>query len=527
MASIYSGLTKSMNISINRVFKSIAKNWRSYILYVAITLPVLVVFIVTSVSFYSTPLNYDEAYNLQVSAHLAKEGTYSTNGSVFDGTPKPFDPYISTGPTLLLPIALVFKIFGVDVWQFRIVLNIIYLGFCIVVVWVVSKATKRRKVTTLESYLYGNFALLLCLAFLGNAIVGQYGYLFSTALGEPLGLFFIVLSILLLQYGKVRSAALVLGLAVLTKLLLVLLVPFFLVGLFINNKLGLVGKLKHTMITALLIAAPSVLFEVYKFISFGLDPSQYLTNVKEFIKFFKVGGGDPSVAITPLSIMIDRTKSLLTVDYSQFNLTSMIIAGLILLAVFRLIVFCFKTDIFKRAKASMAGINFPVIYVVFGTLIWFGWWLVVSGSPLTRYALIPVTLLIITCVSLMYAKRPAGKFELLAIIAITILLSIVTIINNKTKTTLSSQRESSAKVIKAFGDRQLYHFDWWQNPEVQFLTNKTSIPYDFDSIPKTTVWVLASNLQKSKNKYGYDGAMALCDDVIKIDYYQICKIYGK
>jgi len=66
-------------------------------------------------------LEYDESYLLVVIRNIASGGGYVDDGVSFFTTGEPFHPYISTGPTLLLPSALVWKITGGSLMATRLV----------------------------------------------------------------------------------------------------------------------------------------------------------------------------------------------------------------------------------------------------------------------------------------------------------------------------------------------------------------------------------------------------------------------
>ena len=68
--------------------------------------PALLVFVLHLVWVIGEPLSFDEAFNLQVPLNLALGNGYQT---WFSG-PHPFDIRITTGPTVLLPIAPVLTI---------------------------------------------------------------------------------------------------------------------------------------------------------------------------------------------------------------------------------------------------------------------------------------------------------------------------------------------------------------------------------------------------------------------------------
>lgn len=62
---------------------------------------------------------FDEGLNVSTAATLAREGVYALPNS--DG-PRLMDPAIQTGPTVLVPIALVYRLFGVGIMPARLVM---------------------------------------------------------------------------------------------------------------------------------------------------------------------------------------------------------------------------------------------------------------------------------------------------------------------------------------------------------------------------------------------------------------------
>src|SRR5690242_17423049 len=85
--------------------------WNDYILLAAIFFCLFLIDL-------SLPLNFDEAYNLQVPLMLRKEQKYDTlyHARSFDGFTT-----ITTGPTVLITTYFVFELFGVRLLRARIV----------------------------------------------------------------------------------------------------------------------------------------------------------------------------------------------------------------------------------------------------------------------------------------------------------------------------------------------------------------------------------------------------------------------
>jgi 4-amino-4-deoxy-L-arabinose transferase-like glycosyltransferase len=70
-------------------------------------------------------LHFDEAYNLHLARTLAFTGVY---GVQVNHTIEVFDPYVSTGPTIVAPLAIAMTLFGSDIQVVRVLLA---LGFVV------------------------------------------------------------------------------------------------------------------------------------------------------------------------------------------------------------------------------------------------------------------------------------------------------------------------------------------------------------------------------------------------------------
>lgn len=98
------------------------KKHKSKIVMVVTLLSILTVITTATRTITTQPLLADDAFNLQVPYNLVKIGSYASFGAVWEGADKVFDPYLTTGPVISLPITLVFKIFGIGIVQARIVM---------------------------------------------------------------------------------------------------------------------------------------------------------------------------------------------------------------------------------------------------------------------------------------------------------------------------------------------------------------------------------------------------------------------
>ncbi len=122
---------------------------------------------------HNPPLSYDEGYVLQTPHNLLTRGFYGTWAKSWN---LPFDTYTSTGPTVLLPVAASFAVFGEGVVQARMVV-VIYGALAASAGYALFRLTLSRSLALLA-------ALLLALSL--------YPYQRSV-LGEVPGLFWLLL----------------------------------------------------------------------------------------------------------------------------------------------------------------------------------------------------------------------------------------------------------------------------------------------------------------------------------------------
>jgi 4-amino-4-deoxy-L-arabinose transferase-like glycosyltransferase len=145
----------------------------------ALFIPLYLIF--TVAYSYILPLGFDEAYNLQEPRNLISQGFY---GSQVRGERVLFDPFISTGPAVLLPIAGSFRLFGDTI----IVARIVMFSYHLVMVFLFCYLVKKW---------YGKNATGLALLVL-MTIPGQF-FLAVSVLGEVPAMMFFLAGIALLD----------------------------------------------------------------------------------------------------------------------------------------------------------------------------------------------------------------------------------------------------------------------------------------------------------------------------------------
>lgn len=177
---------------------------------------------------FRAPFGADEAYNLQIPQNLVRGGGYSTDLSVWLRPAKStaFDPNISTGPTLLLPVALLAKILGTAAWTYRLVPMGAYLAL------VACGVLVGRRV---HHTLGGAVAGLAVVAASPAAASWPNSPLFGA--GDVLGEFTMgaLITGAALMLRRPRIAGALVGLAIMTKFLAVIVVPAFAVALTLDR----------------------------------------------------------------------------------------------------------------------------------------------------------------------------------------------------------------------------------------------------------------------------------------------------
>lgn len=472
----------------------------SYSLY----LPFLFLFIGGIFFILNVGFDFDGYMNLQVPQSLLKNKIY---GTFYDGL-SPFDPRIQTGPTVLFPIALAFKIFGISLPSAGMVFEMYFLASIICLTIIVIKA---------EGQICGFIGLvgLIFTPYLFRWGLGGYGE-FPT-------LFFLLLSILLLEKGfseKFRYLFLFLsgiaaGLSLLTKV--VALLPIFGLFIFVIVRSIIEKDFKKFCIWLVGFFIPQILWEIYKFVSlyeFYSSPEPYFEWWKIMIKgIFLKGRGETGTFF----FFIHRlSRNLGELSKSLNTPKSFLIFSIFLSISYYLI------ELIKRLKHPfMEGksiLKFSLFVITFPHLIW---WLFVSPDPWYRRVIIPIVLWKMAILSSMcfflirkiFIKDFIIKKCLSIVVLIICVRSMVTpdikwirwVISPTPK--LTAQKKI-AKVIKELPkDAVILTYGWWQCPDISFLSERAfkdmTRPGVHREIEKRLAYVLIGEEQKFLERISY------------------------
>jgi 4-amino-4-deoxy-L-arabinose transferase-like glycosyltransferase len=221
---------------------------------------------------YPTPW-FDEGLNFQPSKNLVLHGQYAMLSS--EGF-RVLDPAIQTGPPVILPIALSFKMLGIGLFQARLVTSLFsVLG--VVVYYRIAQSLYNQAVSWL--------AVILLLTFAVHDSFVSYLYLGRQVLGEVPALFFFLSGLLVWfrSWERVESryligAGLLFGLAMVTKSQFNLLVPPTLLAVWLTGFFAFkMLHLRHLVIPAILCAGLVLIWYGCQVMIAG--PQQFSLNV--------------------------------------------------------------------------------------------------------------------------------------------------------------------------------------------------------------------------------------------------------
>lgn len=227
----------------------------------------------------------DEAYNLSVPLNLVRGFGYSSDGILSGSLALTrFDPRISTGPTVLLPVSGLIAV-GVDpVLAARLVPSAYFLALLGGLTVVGYRVGGRWCALTAAA-----FPALLDLMGPPSPVQGP-----ADLLGEYAAAALLVWAILALRRHP-WLAALLVGLAVQTKFIALGAVPAFVVLVFLwNGAMTVRQRVLRVAIAAAIAAIPTLVYEASAAISMQ---GAYFEHLRDWFRFLRVGG--PVVVTTP------------------------------------------------------------------------------------------------------------------------------------------------------------------------------------------------------------------------------------
>jgi 4-amino-4-deoxy-L-arabinose transferase-like glycosyltransferase len=418
--------------------------------------------------------SYDGAMNLQVPVNLIEHGQYATDYPKFTL----FDRKIQTGPTVLVPIAVLFLIFGKSFFVANLV-NLAYMLGVLVLSFVVVKRVSNKWFGLLV------FIFLPLLPnFFGNGL---------NQLGEIPALFYLLAGVLLLEralahtkrrYTFLLLAGLALGLAVVTKTVLFIALPSIFVLALLDLLLFKNLKIRHYLFLFACIALPFATFELIKLSQLGLEGYRSLWS-QELEKISQNAGVSNDLKLAE--------DSLLTIFKAHFAiLTTFLGANIFLVSSFILLplVVAFYKFVFAIKKRFITPITYSFLALSGVALSYFGWWLLITptGKAWPRrifdgVVLQEVLLIAVTGILILLAYRSKKVKRLICILLAMVGIYVISFQAFSEKPTLSkyfeypARRETVYRIAETIQnlppDAVFYGIGWWQAPRLSFLSGRT------------------------------------------------------
>lgn len=437
--------------------------------FVVVIVPLGTIFLLLLINL-KKPWEFDESYNLQIVQNLRSGNGYASNGAFRGSGPYLFDPYISTGPSVLFPIWIVSTIVRNTLLASRLVMAGYFVFMLTLLYQLVPKSNFGR-------FTYG----LMLMAILPIVIATNPLFV----LGEPPAIAFFLLATVAMKRGKISLTGVALAAVVLCKINFVMAVLVFLffalISLALDHRNGAQDVLRKAMRLISSFVAPLLVFETYRFFSLG-GLTAYRTNIRELRNFvdsqrldhwstsagflgtkltsiINIPGplvwaaiGICSIAFSMAVVFNHNSREFQTPE-NPTTLAPALISGLIILGTFLFL----ASAPWERQAASSFYLFLPLIILIALNRLRF---LALMSSRRIRAIGVLMTLLI----SIPLGLRTLSTFA----------DSLVTIRASNFGSALDAQRDA-AKIIRDSGATSINLDGWFQNPEYQLLSGVPAV----------------------------------------------------
>ena len=456
-------------------------------------------------------LEFDEAYNLTVVRNLTEGLGYASNGALQGTGLLPFDPYVTTGPTVLLPAAAVWNVTG-SLEATRLV-PLAYFVLYLAAVWVLG-----RRLAGVAGGLAAVASPLLLVV--GTRDLTTLSLVPGRLVGELPACALLITAVVLLPSRRTFVAALgglCAGLAIQTKL-------SFLAAAGIIGLVWLVSDLRaygrprpgRWLAVGAAAALPTVAFEIYRWRSLGDGYRESIDALRDFL----------SVQSQSSGLLAARARLGALPDLLSGPGLTLLVAACLVAAIVAVLRRAGdepadgeagpghspEQRVFRALVAALV-----VAGVVLGAL-----WMLRSIQPSLRQGL-PTLLLCLPVVAALVAgilSRPAATATragvLMAaglaagLVAVTV-FSGVRIVQGDDTDELLDQQRAAARVIEGSGTPSLPVFGWWTQPEFQVLTGLPPSSVPGAEPPKVQVFSAVRALLER----GYPDARMFADSCVE------------
>jgi hypothetical protein len=413
-------------------------------------------------------LGFDSCYNL-----LSYQNLFEGKGFVYDydGKYMPFDPAISTGPELYLPVFIIWKIIGhTDYYVSVYVVIAYYAAFLGFLLFYVLKTSETKTVSILA---------FISLFFLNKKLFENY--LIVVPLGEIISCFYVFAGIYLLSKRKLLIGFILLGLAFDVKYnIMVALVPTIIIFLFLEFIIPKIKEknLKETSKFALKLTMISFIIFIPSLTYFKIIPETVLNPQEKTIlhaaqkdKFHYVKdrafGQIKALEKNPnregFNQFISQTREKFITLKSWFN------QSYLLLALFGILLIALTVFSYYQKHFSFYLFIFSVFIAT--------WWLFCPVDAWYRYfstAEWAFSFGIVALIPILIKKknRVASVCISLAVLILFVPQFSFTAIKNNFDGTAKENLMLMKNYIQDIDEQNIFTYGWFQCPQLMLLTNK-------------------------------------------------------
>jgi hypothetical protein len=400
------------------------------------------------------PMGFDDSYNAQLPQNLVQKGEYTSNAG------DPFDVIITTGPAVLLPVAVSFLLFGVNVWAIRIVMVAFFVGM-LYVTYLLFKKEDTDGAST-HSLMMMVAVILLSMAVIPEGVI----YIFNL-LGQFPSMFYFLLGLLFFRYYTERHSLLFLvfagvslGLSAQSKIIMV--VAFIAAGigylLFEWKKYPWKQYIRNAFIFGGSMLIPTFLYTLWQLIALGW--TQFVATQVAFVKYSTYKS--PEAVQTPFHEHIKHHfDSFLTV-----GITRIMVVCIVLFLLY------FLWDAYQKK-------SYTRFTVALFTLGYWVWWIGIDLQAAIRH-MVPGLLSVIILISWQFSS-----WKQITYTQIFSVICMLFFILHGTQFYKYSYPEFS--IYKGWKDHQTqlaqyirnnpnqlsyYYYGWFQSPDIAFLSQK-------------------------------------------------------
>jgi len=438
------------------------------------------------------PLEYDEAFNLTVVENFGERFFYGTNGALAPvvGTPVLFDPYITTGPTLLVPAAIVWRLFDGAIWLSRLV-PVGFFALYLVGAWSMTSGLVGRWGRLI--ILVGPFALVMPVAFEHAAFVP------TRFVGETAVVAMITWGLLLALRGKYWWGGVLIGLSVQTKYVAVIpatIVVLAVLVILVTRRQQ--DALLRSFVWVSGAVLPTISFEIVRLLTLGWGG--YGENIKATFNYSR------SVAQLGDKGGYDTMSKLMSLGNMFYTHSFLIVAGMFFITL-ALASFAVVTPKAPTVSTLDYDERWTMPIAVSATVLAGGssllFWILVVQERSGRHGLIGLLLLfpgLGLFLAYVVESVESRRFARLSVATVIFLASGFLVLDSALKSITAIGTESVldeqvrvARLLEKSGTPSLDVDGWWQRPEFQILTD----------IPVETTGGLASVLVFDSIQIGY------------------------